>query len=72
MQQCISLIMIYDLKLFFINISKNLDIAQRLVECWHSIGPHVVAVGPALGGQSVVNGVPQSFSFAHQLAAARL
>ena len=41
-----------------------------MVEWQHNIGPHVDAVGPALGRQSMLQMNPHSFSFSHQLAAA--
>ena len=41
-----------------------------MAECWYSIGPYVDAIGPALGSQSVLQGIAHYFSFPNQLTAA--
>ena len=53
------------LQIFLINISMNLEVTQtnylytwRTIECSHSIGPHADGIGPALGGQSVLQVCP--------------
>ena len=53
------------LQIFLINISMEPEETQtnylytwRTIECFHSIGPHAVGIGPALGRQSVLQVCP--------------
>ena len=53
------------LQIFFINISMKPEETQtnylytwRMIQCFHSIGPHADGIGPALGRQSVLQVCP--------------